>query len=228
MPLRYTCLILDHDDTAVNSTAAIHYPAHLEVMGELRPDREPISLRGWFEKNFSPGIMEYMQHDLGFSDEEIQREYEIWREFTSSRSAPFFPGFLDVLREYKKAGGIITVISHSEQDLILRDYRAAGKEASAGDTAVVPELVYGWDFDETKRKPHPWPVIEILRHLSLDPEDALIVDDLRPAVEMGKAAGVDVAAAGWAHDIPVIREYMEQHCVAYFAKVEEFGEFLFR
>jgi len=29
MPLRCRCLNLDHDDTAVNSTATVHYPAHL-------------------------------------------------------------------------------------------------------------------------------------------------------------------------------------------------------
>ena len=33
----FKCLILDHDDTAVASTPAIHYPAHLEAMRVLRP-----------------------------------------------------------------------------------------------------------------------------------------------------------------------------------------------
>ena len=30
--IRFKCLILDHDDTAVDSTASIHYPAHVEIM----------------------------------------------------------------------------------------------------------------------------------------------------------------------------------------------------
>ena len=30
--LRYRCLVLDHDDTAVMSTPLIHYPAHVKAM----------------------------------------------------------------------------------------------------------------------------------------------------------------------------------------------------
>jgi hypothetical protein len=39
---------------------------------------------------------------------------------------------------------------------------------------------------------------------------------------------VDAAAAGWAHDISSIREFMRETCVAYFATVREFAEFIVR
>ncbi len=181
-----------------------------------------IHLHGWFEKNFSPGIMEYMKEELGFSDAEIQREYEIWREYTTKKIPGFYPGFLDILRRFKEAGGIISVVSHSEKELILRDYRAAG-----GEQSIVPDLVFGWDFADERRKPHPWPVEQIISRFFLKPEEVLIVDDLRPAVLMARAAGVQIAGAGWGHDIPVIREYMKEHCIAYFSRVEEFADFIF-
>lgn len=222
MNLQCKCLILDHDDTAVNSTAAIHYPAHLKVMAELRPEHPVITLGQWFEKNFHPGIMEYMREDLGFTEEEILREYEIWREHTTRRIPDFYPGFIDVVRQFKAAGGIVTVVSHSEKDLIHRDYRSAGPEELVG-----PDLVFGWDFDGNKRKPNPYPVEKILQEFSLQPEEALIVDDLRPGVLMAKASGVPIAGAGWGHDIPVIRDYMRQNCIAYFSTVAEFSHFLF-
>ena len=58
--LKYKCLILDHDDTSVESTAKIHYPAHVAGVKEiLGPDVEPISLQGWFRVNHEPGIAEY-------------------------------------------------------------------------------------------------------------------------------------------------------------------------
>jgi phosphoglycolate phosphatase-like HAD superfamily hydrolase len=222
MSIKFKCLILDHDDTAVNSTAMIHYPAHRKVMEELRPDYPVISLRGWFEKNFHPGIMEYMKKDLGFTDREIQREYEIWREYTTTKVPEFFPGFIDALKRFKSFGGIITVVSHSEKDLILRDYRGADPEGR-----TVPDMVFGWDFDDNKRKPHPYPVERILQTFSLRPEEVLILDDLRPGVLMSRAAGVEIAGAGWGHDIPEIRNYMMKHCTAYFATVREFTDFLF-
>ncbi|KPJ84175.1 MAG: hypothetical protein AMS17_16545, partial [Spirochaetes bacterium DG_61] len=93
--MQFKCLILDHDDTAVNSTAEIHYPAHLEVMRVLRPHLVPVSLDEWFLKNFNPGIMEYLIEELGFSEAEVQIEYRIWREHTTRTIPHFFPDILN-------------------------------------------------------------------------------------------------------------------------------------
>jgi phosphoglycolate phosphatase/pyrophosphatase PpaX len=221
MHLRYRCLILDHDDTAVNSSYTIHYPAHLEVMRQLRPQLEPVSFEGWMAKNFDPGVLEYLRDELGMDEEEIQLEYRIWRQYTTTRIPSFFPGFPQLLAEFKQNGGIITVVSHSEKELIERDYRKANHAAS-----LMPDMVFGWDFDKTKRKPSPWPVSRILSSFDLEPQDALIVDDLKPGVVMAKASGVPAVAAGWAHDIPVIRDYMQAHCLHYFSEVSELREYL--
>jgi phosphoglycolate phosphatase-like HAD superfamily hydrolase len=218
--MRYRCLILDHDDTSVRSTPEIHYPAHLEVMRQLRPDWEPATLEEWLIKNFSPGIMSYMTEELGFSEEEVDMEYRIWRTHTEKVVPSFFPGFLEILKDFKSEGGIITVVSHSEEDLIRRDYAQA-------DAPHLPELIFGWDKEKEKRKPSPYPVQQILAAYKLSPEEALIVDDLKPAVEMSRQSGVAIAGAGWGHDIPLIREYMKANCEAYFDTIEEFRTFLF-
>ena len=221
MNLPYKCLILDHDDTAVNSTAAIHYPSHVESMRLLRPQAATIDLEGWFLKNFEPGIMHYLTEELGLSQEELEIEYKIWREYNTSRIPPFFPGFLESLRAYRERGGIITVVSHSEEDIILNTYRRA---QGGGD--FLPDLVFGWDYDETRRKPSPWPVENILRRFNLSPDQALIVDDLKPGVLMSRATGVSIAAAGWAHRIPEIHTYMRENCDIYFSSVEQFSSFI--
>ena len=36
--MRYQCLVLDHDDTVVNSTASVNYPAFVQTLRTLRPD----------------------------------------------------------------------------------------------------------------------------------------------------------------------------------------------
>jgi len=217
--MKYRCLILDHDDTSVNSTPEIHYPAHLEVMKHLRPDQPAVSLDEWLIKNFSPGIMPYMTDELGFSPEEIEEEYRIWQEYTTARVPSFFPGFLEILEDFRTGGGIITVVSHSTENLIRRDYDKAG-------AGHLPEMVFGWDFDENRRKPHPWPVRQILSEYGLREEEALIVDDLKPAVEMSRRSGVAIAGAGWGHSIPVIRDYMKANCQAYLTDISDFRAFL--
>lgn len=218
--LRFSCLLLDHDDTVVESTAAVHYPAYLEIMRTMRPDQQPLTLNGWWEVNFHPGISSYLRDALRMTAEELKDEYAVWRSYSTRIVPPFFPGMRAFLSEYKDAGGRIAVISHSEEENIRRDYREnVGPEAE-------PDLVFGWDRPESLRKPSPHPVYETLRALGVPRERALIVDDLKPAVLMARAGGVAIAAAGWAHNIPRIRRFMETRCDAYLRSVEELRSFV--
>ena len=240
MALKYKCLFIDHDDTSVDSTPVIHYQAHLEVMRKMRPDISPLSLEDWFRVNFDPGIMAYMVENLGMDDREIAEEYEIWRKYTVGRIPDFFPGLIDILIKYKELGGKIVVVSHSEKDLIERDYnlkgfsekpRKATRKAEAEDFQKIsffPDLIFGWSYDEAKRKPHPWPVLTALDMLQVKAEESLILDDLKPGVLLGQNTGVDVAAAGWSYDIPEIKNYMMENCVEYFHTVREFGDFILK
>ena len=190
-------------------------------MEVLRPDAAPMDLSTWFRKNFDPGIMSFLVDELRLTPEELAVEHAIWREFTARGMPHFYPGFLEALAAYKARGGYVVVVSHSESHTILGHYRSA---ANGG--GVVPDLVFGWDLEPPKRKPNPYPVRETIRQLSLEPRDVLVVDDLKPGVDMAKAAGVDAAAAGWSHDIPSIRDFMKSTCVAYFATIPEFARFI--
>jgi beta-phosphoglucomutase-like phosphatase (HAD superfamily) len=214
MDLRYRCILIDHDDTAVDSTEAVHYPAHVEALRVLRPGRTPPTKDEWLLRNFH-GIMEYLEGDLGMTGEELVRELEIWRTWTTSHVPPFFPGFLDLLKDYRRHGGLVAVISHSEAGVIEGHYRAAE------DPPFVPDLIFGWEHEAERRKPSVWPVREALRRFQCPPCAALIVDDLKPGVLMARAAGVDFAAAGWSHKVAEIQEYMKAHAVACCARIED-------
>ena len=219
MALKYPCVIIDHDDTAVDSTAKIHYPAHLEVIRRLRPDVVPLSLTEWFLKNFHPGIMEYLEGELGLTPKEMEIEYEVWKAHTAKYDPDFYPGFIETLRSFKRRGGIVAVVSHSETHVIERHYSRNGARA-------IPDVIFGWSYTKALRKPSPHPVAEILKKFDLDPSGALILDDLKPGVEMGRNAGVAAYGAGWGHDIPEIACYMKKHCAEYFSRVEDFASFL--
>ena len=221
MNLRFPCLVLDHDDTAVDSTAVIHHPAHVEVMKQLRPNEIPVNLENWFRKNFDPGIMDFLKSELKFDEDEITLEYKIWRDYTESIIPEFYPGFLETLREYRERGGLVAVVSHSECDIIGKHY-----ETATNGNLFLPDIVFGWTTDESKRKPHPYPVQQILQKYDLKAEDVLVVDDLKPGVEMARSAGVPVAAAGWSHQIDEIRDFMKDNCDYFFEQVEEFSQFI--
>ncbi|MBR6029021.1 MAG: HAD family hydrolase [Clostridia bacterium] len=215
--MRYRCLILDHDDTVANSTAAIHYPAFLAALDELRPQAERPTLEGYFRLNFDPGFMPYISEVLHFTEAEERREYDIWQTFVKARVPEIYLGMAHLIRRHKAAGGLICVISHSVDVNIRRDYLANGLPE--------PDLVFGWERPREQRKPSPWGVEETLRRFSLDPGEILVVDDLRPGREMAFAAGVAFAAALWAHQIPEIHEEMRQYL--HFTEPEALEAYLF-
>jgi hypothetical protein len=75
--LRYKCILLDHDDTIVESTKEIHYPSFLETLRTLRPEEEAISLHDFVSLCYHPGFLGLCDK-YGFDKEEMVEEYTIW------------------------------------------------------------------------------------------------------------------------------------------------------
>ena len=215
--LRYPCLVLDHDDTIVNSTATLHYPAFNAYMKQVRPDIQ-MTLNEYYSLNFDPGVIALFRDICGLSEKEMKEEENFWREYVKNRIPPIFPGVKEILHAHKEKGGLICVVSHSFSHYILRDYAAGGLPR--------PDLVYGWDMEPSLRKPHPHALYEIQKTFDLSLRDMLVVDDLKPGYDMAVSAGVPFAAAGWAIDAPDVEAFMREHCSAYFKTVKEWGDFL--
>lgn len=216
--MKYRCLILDHDDTVVRSTPDIHYPSFVEALKVLRPHMEPLCLEEFVSYCFSPGFSELCKDILKFSKDEQDYQYKIWKSYTKTRIPDFYPGFSELITEYKKSGGIIAVVSHSESEQISRDYMLNCK--------LSPDLIFGWELDEHKRKPNPYPVIEIMKKFALDNNEILVVDDLKPGLDMARRCKVAFAGAGWSHIVPEIKDYMKKNSDFYFTTVDSLKEFI--
>ena len=216
--MRYQCLIFDHDDTVVNSTATIHWPCFVDYLALRRPGMD-CSLEKYFIKNFSPGFIEMCREDYGLSDEDLTEETLFWQNYVRSHIPAAYPGIREIMARQKAEGGLVCVVSHSFDFNIRRDYEANG--------LPTPDAVFGWEQPLERRKPHPWPLQEILRKTGLSPSDLLMVDDLKPGFDMANAAGVDFAAALWAHDIPEIRTHMHHCCPVAFEDPTDLESWLF-
>lgn len=216
--MKYKCLILDHDDTVVKSTPDIHYPSFIEALKSLRPEKNSLSLEEFVSYCFSPGFSELCKDVLKFSKADQEYQYNIWRSYTTEKAPDFYPDFPELIKEYKESGGIICVVSHSESKQILRDYRLH--------CSLLPDLIFGWELKEYQRKPNPYPITEIIKHFNLKTNGILVLDDLKPGLDMARSCNVAFAAAGWSHIIPEIKEYMKDNSDYYFSKVEEFKEFI--
>ena len=127
--MRYQCLVLDHDDTVVNSTASVNYPAFVQTLRTLRPDVH-MTLDDFFSYSFEPGFGALCSDILHFSDSEMDFQYRTWLERARTHVPDTFPGMCELLQRYHAAGGHICVVSHSVPETILRDYRAHGLPVS--------------------------------------------------------------------------------------------------
>ncbi len=215
--MKYKCLIFDHDDTTVNSTATIHYPCFVEFLKEYRPGMT-LTLEEYFLKNFEPGFIEMAKDDFGLSDEDLTMEVEYWNQYVQSHIPDAYEGIKTIMDRQKEEGGLIAVISHSFKKNILRDY--------ARNNLPEPDEIFGWEQPVERRKPSTWPVEQILKKFDLQSSDCLMIDDLKPGYDMAINAGIDFAAAGWANDIAIIEQFMRTNCEHYFKTVEELQRFL--
>jgi len=215
--MKYKCLILDHDDTVVNSTATIHYPAFLEALKLLRPG-VTISLDDYFRENFDPGFVSYCVDKLGMTDEEMEREVECWKNYVSKHTAKAYDGIREIIERQKAEGGIVCVVSHSYDFNIRRDYEA--------NQLPMPDMIFGWEYPPQQRKPDTYALRVIAQQYGLKSEEMVMVDDSKPGYDMAKAYGVPFVGAGWATDIPEIRDFMRKNSDVYFTRVEELAAYL--
>ena len=209
--MRYKCIILDHDDTVVDSTRNIHYPSFMSFLKLIRPG-VTMTFEEYICKNFHPGFAKMCLEEFKFTDKEMEEEVEFWKNYLKTHIPEAYKGFKDLLHKFKEAGGIICVVSHSLSKNIFRDYEKNDLPA--------PDEVYGWERPEEERKPSPFPVLQIMQKYNLKPHEVIMIDDLKPGFDMAKKSDIDFAAAGWAYELPEVKNFMKQNSDYYLETVE--------
>lgn len=215
--MKVPCLVVDHDDTVVNSTATVHFPCFLEYLKTFAPDRK-YTLEDYIIKNFHPGIVALFCEELGMDEDQMQQEQIFWNAYVQNHVPKAYAGMKELLWKQKEAGGLVCVVSHSFEQNIERDFRQNGLPA--------PDMVFGWNYPPHQRKPSTFPLETIMQTYSLKPEELLVVDDLKPGYDMAMAVGVPFAAACWAYDIPEIQDFFRKNCPLVFKTVQDFAEYL--
>ena len=217
--MKFPCLVLDHDDTVVNSTATVHFPCFAEYTAKFFPKAKRYTLEEYILKNFSPGVYEFFRGEVGMTEDDMKHEQDYWHEYVQHHVPQAYAGMRELLWDYVNAGGTICVVSHSLSPNILRDYRENGLPE--------PKFVYGWEVPKERRKPQPYALFDIMEKLHFAPGEMLVLDDLKPGYDMARAANVPFAAALWSNDIPEIEAFMRGNCGLCFKTVAQFRDYLF-
>lgn len=211
--------MLDHDDTVVQSEATINYPFFVYILDQYRPGTT-ITLEEYVEGCCHLGFADMCRKWYGFTEQELVDEYKGWQEYIKHHIPAPFPRIGEIIRRQKEEGGLICVVSHSSNQNILRDYETH--------FSILPDAIYSWDLPEHLRKPSTFPLEDIMETYGFSPAQLLVVDDMKPAWEMARRAGVPIAFAAWGRkDYPEIAAEMRSLCDFSFDAPQELEHFLF-
>ena len=217
--MRFPCLVLDHDDPAVQSETTVNLPHLLQVLNAFRPGQTTTAEEYARECN-RVGFADFCRQRFHFTEQEILDEYMGWKEYVKTHIPDPFPGIANVIRRQRAEGGKICVVSHSCNENITRDY--------ALHFGIQPDDIFGWDLPEDKRKPSDYALKTILEKYGFRPEELLVVDDMKLAWDMAHPLGVKVAFAGWGRkDFPELTKEMTALCDYAFSTPEALERFLF-
>ncbi len=143
----------------------------------------------------------------------------IRRKYVENHIPKSYPGMREIITRHKEEGGCVCVVSHSYDFNIRRDYKA--------NCLPEPDMIFGWECEPQQRKPAPYALEQIMEKYGLQPQEMVMIDDLKPGYDMARSVGVPFIGAGWANDIAKIRTFMKQNSDYYFTNVKELEKFLF-
>lgn len=217
--LKYPCLVLDHDDTVVQSEKTVNFPYFQYILNQYRPGTT-VTLPEYTEGCYHLGFAEMCRKWYQFTEQELIDEFEGWKNYIRSHVPAPYPGIDRVIHRQKELGGIICVVSHSCEENISRDYQKH--------FGLLPDAIFGWDLPEEHRKPSTYPLERIMQSYGLQPSQLLVLDDMKPAYHMASCAGVCIGFAAWGRkDYPELTAQMKKLCNFSFDSPEELEHFLF-
>ena len=217
--MKYRCLVLDHDDTVVQTMKTMSYPFWCMELEIFRPG-QTMTFEEFVLECHRRGFAGLCRDCFRFTDEELKREHAMWMDYVMTHTPEVYPGIREIILRQKQEGGLVCVVSHSHLDNILRDYCAH--------FGLEPDAVYGWELPPHQRKPNTYPLEDIMTRYHLKPEEILVVDDMKLACQMAEPLGVRVAYSGWnGLGISEIDEEMRSICGCCFDSTEKLYNFLF-
>lgn len=188
MSKRFELIVFDWDGTLIDSEARIVNCMHAAIQDLELPARSPAQLRNIIGLGLQEALASLYP---GRQDADYQALVERYRQhFLVHDDTPsvLFPGVVDMLAELRERGHFLAI--------------ATGKGRIGLDKALAEtNLRHTFDFtrcaDETRSKPHPQMLDEIMDRLGVAREDTLMVGDTEYDMQMANNAGISCLAVSY-------------------------------
>ena len=197
--MKYQCIIFDWDGTLVDSLGRIVSSMHgaANVVGAApRSDQQVRDIIGLELVEAIITLYPELSHQQVLA---MRDNYS--RIYVEQESVPtqFFDGIPSLLNDLRGASRILGVATGKSR---------RGLDRVMGDLAVEDWFHSTRCADETRGKPEPHMVLELLETFKVHPENAVVVGDSHFDLEMATRAGVDCIGVGWgAQDLNNLSRY---------------------
>ncbi|MDF0732581.1 HAD family hydrolase [Pseudomonas entomophila] len=209
----YELLIFDWDGTLADSIGRIVQAmnASAERAGEVSSDEEAI--KGIIGLALSEAIATLYPHLDAHQVEIFRQHYADVYMALDQQPSPLFDGVVESLEAFRAEGYRLAVATGKARRGLDRVLKANGWEGYFDITRAA---------DETRGKPHPLMLEEILAHCQVEPSQALMVGDSAFDLQMASNAGMHSVAVGYgAMSLGALSEFGPQVCIDHFSQLRE-------
>ena len=211
---KYSLIVFDWDGTLFDSAAVI-----TDCIQQAARDMAlPVPDRRTASHVIGLGLNDSLRHAMpALLPERYQEFLALYRGYFLERedSLSLFPGVAELLADLKQRGHRLAVATGKPRRGLERALQASG---------IGPLFAASRCGDETRPKPDPAMLLELLRELEIDPESGLMIGDTSHDLQMAHSAGVDAVAVSYgAHPGETLRTLAPRACVA---SVEELRQWL--
>ncbi|MEB3899850.1 HAD family hydrolase [Pseudomonas putida] len=209
----YELLIFDWDGTLADSIGRIVLAMNsaAERAGEAPSDEGAI--KGIIGLALGEAIaMLYPHLDVGQVEVFRQHYADVYMALDQQPS-PLFEGVVESLEAFRAEGYRLAVATGKARRGLDRVLKANGWERYFDITRAA---------DETRGKPHPLMLEQILAHCQVEPQRALMVGDSAFDLQMASNAGMHSVAVGYgAMSLEALSEFGPQVCIDHFSQLRE-------
>jgi len=209
----YELLIFDWDGTLADSIGRIveAMNAAAERAGEA-PSQDD-AVKGIIGLALGEAIHTLYPHLAPVQVERFRQHYADIYMALDQQPSPLFEGVVESLDAFRAEGYRLAVATGKARRGLDRVLKANGWEAFFDITRAA---------DETRGKPHPLMLEEILSHCGVEPGRALMVGDSAFDLQMASNAGMHSVAVGYgAMSLQALAEFGPQVCIDHFSQLRE-------
>ncbi|CAM4079903.1 Phosphoglycolate phosphatase [Pseudomonas reidholzensis] len=213
MKKNYQLLIFDWDGTLADSIGRIVLAMNLAAERAGEAPSEEGAVKGIIGLALIEAISILYPHLDQARLEVFRQHYADVYMALDEQPSPLFEGVVESLEAFRAEGYRLAVATGKARRGLDRVLKANGWEHFFDITRGA---------DETRGKPHPLMLEEILAHCQVEPGQALMVGDSAFDLQMANNAGMHSVAVGYgAMSLQALAEFGPQVCIDHFSQLRE-------